>query len=161
MGDRALVIFFGASDALSAKKVHVEVSPTAYLHVHGSEVPELLKEHKQLMSSRTNDASYALARFIGVVHSDMPDSNLSLGCFETSSYVKTAIKHLVAGKDTPVKAPVWDREKRKDILEPMHPADAIAAYSHGDAGVIVVDCRDMTWKAYGGYLTEEETKEVA
>lgn len=29
-----------------------------------------------------------------------------------------------------------------------------AEHSHGDAGVIVVNCDDFTWLAYGGYLAE-------
>lgn len=30
------------------------------------------------------------------------------------------------------------------------------AESHGDAGVVVVDCKDFSWKAYGGYLKEHK-----
>jgi hypothetical protein len=32
--------------------------------------------------------------------------------------------------------------------------EAIAEYSHGDAGVIIVDCRDFTWTAHAGYLAK-------
>lgn len=27
--------------------------------------------------------------------------------------------------------------------------------SHGDAGVIIVNCEDFSWKAFGGYLSNE------
>lgn len=68
MGDRALVIF---TDGKS-------VSPTAYHHWNGSEVPELLSRLKDLMSSRSGDVEYATARFIGLCHANISD-NLSIG----------------------------------------------------------------------------------
>src|SRR5262249_23619068 len=45
MGDRALLIFTDNTD----------VSPVIYLHWHGSQVPELLRQHKDLMASRGAD----------------------------------------------------------------------------------------------------------
>lgn len=29
---------------------------------------------------------------------------------------------------------------------------SMAELSHGDAGFVLVDCKDFTWQAYGGYL---------
>jgi hypothetical protein len=120
MGDRALVIF----------KTEDEISPAAYLHWSGNAVPEILEQHKTLMKTRTGDASYACARFIGICHNRI-DGNLSLGVFSIKP------------------------EELKAVQEGN--ADEIAEFSHGDAGVIVVDCSTeaFEWKAYGGYLAEK------
>src|SRR5262245_37720089 len=74
MGDRALVIFTDQQ----------EVSPTVYLHWDGSLVPQLLDKLEQLMASRRGDCQYACARFIGLCHLLNPESNLSLGVFNTN-----------------------------------------------------------------------------
>jgi hypothetical protein len=34
-------------------------------------------------------------------------------------------------------------------------AETLASFSHGDAGLIVLDTLDFTWCAYGGYLEGE------
>jgi hypothetical protein len=102
-----------------------DVSPTTYLHWSGDAVPELLKEHHAVMQGRLGDVSYATARFIGICHTHI-EGNLSLGCWNTSAEHRAAI---------------IDRNKAK-----------LADYSHGDAGVIVVDCNTGKWSAYGGYL---------
>ena len=35
-----------------------------------------------------------------------------------------------------------------------------SAISHGDAGVVVVDCGDFSWRAYAGYLAEAKPDEL-
>lgn len=157
MGDRALVIFVSV-DAFGNKGI--DVSPTAYLHNDGSEVPELLEKLKALMiKERANDESYALARFIGIVHSTMPGDCYSLGCFETSKHIKTAIKRVFRNSTRRLNVPVYDYMSNKEVIERMSPTAAIGSYSHGDAGVVVVDTRDYKWSAYGGYLNDTETLE--
>jgi hypothetical protein len=99
------------------------VSPTVYLHWRGGDVPLWLDELKLLMQGRYGDAEYAAARFIGICHAEM-DGNLSLGVLSNSFTLLDV--------------------RRKSTLE---------AETHGDAGVIVVDTSDFSWKAYGGYLT--------
>lgn len=120
MGDRALVVFTDGK----------EISPTVYLHWGGSKVPTLLQELAVLMGDRKSDVSYTCARFIGIVHSHNPNSNLSLGVWETSLSVKQGILRNLPRR--------------------------IAKQSHGDAGVIVVNVDDFSWKAYGGYLAREQ-----
>ena len=118
MGDRALIIFKDANN----------VSPTVYLHWDGHAVPGLIQELRLLMGDRKNDASYAAARFIGIVHQQNP-GNLSLGVFETPADVRAAAR----GGDQ----------------------DSLAAYSHGDAGVVVVETSDFSWQAFAGYLADQ------
>ena len=109
-----------------------EYSPVTYLHWSGYAVPTLLAEHKKLMDGRFGDLSYATARFIGICHEHV-DGNTSLGCW---SLEEGDVKGLKACEET-----------------------FCEGYSHGDAGVFIVDVGDMTWKQYGGY--EPETVEVA
>lgn len=103
------------------------VSPTVYLHWHGEYVPAWLGELKELMQTRRGDASYAAARFAGICHGYV-DGNLSLGIFSN---------HLT--------------------LAMLHNCTAIEAMSPGNAGIVVVDTSDFTWKAYGGYLANPHT----
>ena len=100
------------------------VSPTIYLHWHGDSVPDWLEELAELMKGRYGDASYAAARFVGICHKHI-QGNLSLG--------------LLSGG--------YSR------LETLNPKD-MAASSPGDAGMVVVNSTDFSWRAYGGYLTE-------
>lgn len=111
-----------------------EVSPTVYLHWDGREVPAWLEEHKRLMASRGADVRYAAARFIGLSHSNIP-GNLSLGCWNNDDRFCAAVRER-------------DSEVARAVLENA---------SHGDAGVIVVDVRSYTWKAYGGYLESDHS----
>jgi hypothetical protein len=112
MGDRALVVFHDERD----------ISPTVYLHWHGSSVPELLGELAEYMKGRYGDAEYAAARFTGLCHTLMP-GNLSLG----------------------IQANTLQREDLDDEA-------VLRGMSHGDAGVVIVNTGEFTWKAYGGYL---------
>ena len=107
------------------------ISPTVYLHWCGGEVPRLLGELATLMEGRSGDADYATARFIGLCH-NMIDGNLSLGVY--SNELKRA-----------------DLQNR-GLLNDM---------SAGDAGVVVVNTDDFSWKAYGGYLAERERQREA
>lgn len=100
------------------------VSPTVYLHWHGASVPAWLKQLKERMKGRYSDAGYAAARFVGLCHEQI-DGNLGLGLVSND----LTLRHIRHGFP----------------LEQLSP---------GDAGLVVVDTRDFTWKAYGGYLAD-------
>lgn len=112
MGNRACVIFFDRT----------RVSPTVYLHWHGSAVPVWIEQLKARMEGRFGDASYAAARFVGICH-DTIEGNLSLGVFSNT------LSHA-----------------------DLRSTDQLEQESPGDAGIIIVDTSDFSWKAYGGYL---------
>jgi hypothetical protein len=98
------------------------VSPTVYLHWHGNAVPGWLDQLSMLMKGRYADATYAAARFVGICHGNI-DGNMSLG-ISSNGFDLSLIRS-----------------------EPcMHEA------SPGDAGIVVVDTSDFSWRAYGGYL---------
>lgn len=99
-----------------------QVSPTVYLHWHGHEVPDWVDILAQRMQGRTGDAAYAAARFVGLCHERIA-GNLSLGI--TSN-------------------PLRPRG--------LTQTDTLLKLSPGNAGVVVVDTTDFTWRAYGGYL---------
>ncbi|MEL6679466.1 MAG: hypothetical protein AAFQ51_12225 [Pseudomonadota bacterium] len=111
-----------------------DVSPTVYFHWNGHDVPEWLEELKQVMSGREGDLSYAAARFVGVANSHI-DGNLSLGIWNTSTEIKRAILN--------------DND------------ELLREYSHGDAGVILVNVADFSWRAVGGYLKASKQDETA
>src|SRR5437763_13243989 len=111
-----------------------QVSPVVYLHWAGAEVPALLEQHKALMASRGADVAYAAARFVGIVHATMPEQNLSLGMWNAAKDTTTAVR--------------------------ASDAETLANMSHGDAGFVVVDVRDYSWKAYGGYLSADARRAV-
>lgn len=112
--------------ALVVFKNQDTVSPTVYLHWNGSDVPLFIFQLGLLMADRRNDVSYAAARFIGLAHEAIP-GNLSLGVRETPDELRQAV---IDG----------------DV-------DLIEDFSHGDAGVVVVDTATFSWRAYGGHLT--------
>jgi hypothetical protein len=111
--------------ALVVFKDKSEISPVIYLHWAGSDVPEYIDALRDLMGDRMGDASYAAARFTGIAHTANV-SNLSLGLCPLNPRLEKAIREADAA--------------------------AIAAFSHGDAGLVLVDTCDFTWCAYGGYL---------
>lgn len=102
------------------------VSPTIYLHWHGDAVPGWLGQLKDHMSGRFSDAAYAAARFVGICHANI-DGNSSLGISSDDFSPTDALN--------------------KDRME---------AESPGNAGIVVVDTSDFTWKAYGGYLADND-----
>jgi hypothetical protein len=102
------------------------ISPTVYLHSNGNNVPELLANLAEYMKGRYGDAGYAAARFTGLCH-NMISGNLSLGLLGNTL--------------------------RRANLEN---AAVLEAMSHGNAGVVVVNTDDFSWKAYGGYLAERQ-----
>lgn len=106
-----------------------EVSPTVYLHWAGSEVPEMLDILKEHMTGRYDDVAYACARFIGICH--------------VNNYGNTGLG-------------VWNTDELYQDAVFKNDAVALEGMSHGDAGVVVVDVRDFSWRAYGGYLAEQE-----
>ena len=81
------------------------------------------------MSGRFADASYAAARFAGICHANI-DGNLSLG---------------ISSNDFSL----------ADVLN----KDRMEAESPGNAGIVVVDTSDFTWKAYGGYLAGNDRRQ--
>lgn len=128
MGDRVLVIFHDQDDNGKTN----EVSPTVYLHWSGSNVLSMIAELSKLMEHRKNDASYAAARFTGIAHVSI-EGNSSLGVFETDRDLRNA---LLTG----------------DVESVAKNANEM---SHGDAGVILVNCKDFTYSAFGGYLNTD------
>ncbi len=108
-----------------------QISPTVYLHWNGGEVPELLGDLAEYMKGRYGDAEYAAARFTGLCH-NLISGNLSLG--------------IIANK-----------LRRADLED----AAVLKEMSHGDAGVVIVNTGDFTWKAYGGYLAERQQSRPA
>ena len=102
------------------------ISPTVYLHWNGGKVPKLLGDLAEYMTGRSGDAGYAAARFTGLCHK-LISGNLSLGLMANT--LRCA-----------------DLEDAA-VLESM---------SHGDAGVVIVNTDDFTWKAYGGYLAKRQ-----
>ncbi|MBS0263109.1 MAG: hypothetical protein JSS02_14290 [Planctomycetes bacterium] len=98
------------------------VSPTVYLHWHGDSVPAWLDELKARMTGSYCDAQYAAARFVGLCHERI-SGNLSLGIWSNSLTLKELRDPIRMGEESP-----------------------------GNAGVVIVDTSDFTWKAYAGYL---------
>ena len=105
------------------------VSPTVYLHWHGDAVPSWLEQLKDVMTGRFNDASYAAARFVGICHAQI-GGNLSLGLWSNDLTVA-------------------------DVRKPERMEDE----SPGNAGIVVVDTRDFTWKAYDGTLADGDRRQ--
>jgi hypothetical protein len=101
------------------------ISPTVYLHWHGQAVPDWLQLLATRMQGRSGDAFYAAARFIGICHERIV-GNLSL------RVQSNCFSHLDL--------------QRVEVFE---------AASPGNSGFVVVDCRDFTWRAYGGYLATQ------
>ena len=93
------------------------VSPTVYLHWHGDAVPAWLDQLKDRMNGRFSDAAYAAARFVGICHANI-DGNLSLG---------------ISSNDL----------SQADVRS----KDRMEAESPGNAGIVVVDTSDFSWKA--------------
>ena len=105
------------------------VSPTVYLHWHGDAVPAWLDQLKVRMEGRFSDAGYAAARFIGICHANI-DGNLSLGVSSNSLSLE-------------------------DVTLPTR----MEHESPGNAGIVVVDTSDFSWKAYGGTLAANEGRQ--
>lgn len=105
------------------------VSPTVYLHWHGNDVPGWLQLLRLRMARRTGDAMYAAARFVGICHERI-EGHLGLGI------QSNAFSH----------------------ADLQHPPTLVAA-SPGNAGFVVVDTHDFTWRAYGGYLATHERRQ--
>jgi len=105
------------------------VSPTVYLHWHGDAVAAWLNQLKDRMDGRFSDAAYAAARFVGICHANI-DGNLSLG-ISSNDLTQADIRS-------------------KDRME---------ADSPGNAGIIVVDTSDFSWKAYGAYLAGSDGRQ--
>lgn len=106
---------------------NLSYSPVAYHHWGGSYFVERHAEWLTLMDGRMGDLEYSAARWIGIAHSHLP-GNLSLGVANLTQEEHDAL----------------------DLGEP----EVIAKHSHGDAGFVVVDVADGSWRAYGGYLAK-------
>ena len=79
---------------------------------------------KKHMEGRFGDISYACARFIGICHAAAPGNNLSLGVWNTTPEGVKCIE------------------------------DEDDDFSHGDAGVFVVNVTDFSVKHFGGYPSD-------
>jgi hypothetical protein len=106
------------------------VSPVVYLHWCGDKVPTWLNDLKELMRGREGDVDYSCARFIGLCHSQIA-GNQSLGVWNVPPPIERAVRAF----------PCTDRSREQ-----------LAAYGHGNAGVVIVNVRDYGWQACGGYL---------
>jgi hypothetical protein len=113
MGDRGIVVF----------KAGEHISPAVYVHWHGENLPELLREAAPTL--RANDPDYAAARFCGHV-ANKAKGKTGVGIFNTTTL-----------------ADVRDRE-----------------FSHGDAGVVIVDVGTGEIEAINGYLSEREFEKL-
>jgi hypothetical protein len=105
------------------------VSPTVCLHWHGDAVPAWLEQLKVLMTGRSSDAAYAAAKFVGICHASI-GGNLSVG-ITSNDFSLTDIRS----------------------------ADRMADQSPGNAGMVVVDTSDFTWKAYDGNLADNDRRQ--
>ncbi len=106
------------------------VSPVVYLHWCGDKVPAWLDDLRQLMHGREGDVDYSCARFIGLCHTQIT-GNQSLGVWNVPPPIERAVRAF----------PCTDRSREQ-----------LAAYGHGNAGVVIVNVRDYSWQACGGYL---------
>lgn len=104
------------------------ITPAVYIHWCNDRVPQYIGALKRRMIGREGDAQYACARFCGMMH-DRIKGNLSLGII-----------------DHPITLFDANNDHKPEVLKRLRDA------SHGDAGFVIVDTKDFTWKAYGGYL---------
>jgi hypothetical protein len=86
MGDRAIIQLRSGSYAAKA-----EFSPCLYLHWHGSVAGDLIRDWWEFMrgrlhgSYRLGDVQYGFARLVGLAHNLNPDSNLSMGVWNSTT----------------------------------------------------------------------------
>lgn len=131
MGDRALIHFHDGD----------EISPCIYLHWGGSIVEKLLQETRKKMEGREGDVQYTWARCIGIADDEVP-GNLSLGVWNApSDKYREAREEMIRMEPCS-----FDREQ-------MH-----YPYSHGDAGVFLVNCKTWEVEYFGGYGLAGEAK---
>lgn len=145
MGDRAVIVFKSADD----------LSPAVYLHSKGSQVQYLLEE--ALPTMRTADVDYSCARFIGVCHDNMR-GNHGLGVFNTPELLLTAEE--AQALDDEHGAGTQERDNAMRKLMDDYRQRAIKHiksddYSHGDAGVFLVDVDTWLVECYNGYGLED------
>lgn len=145
MGDRALVIVHDKEDN--------RVSPTMYLHHHGHNVPNLLRSWWEYMEGRHGDTEYGFARLVGVAHQAIPGP-LSLGVWATPITPADESKPWVGQHIDPAGYADWLCEQERAYRATL---DTIRGndYSHGDAGVFLVDCRTGEVTCHNGYGARE------
>lgn len=100
------------------------VGPVVYLHYCRGPggVRELLDATERRMGDRSGDVDYTTARCIGLAHETRDDWS-GVGVFN---------------------APAGSYEESLASIRKEE-------YSHGDAGVFLVDCRDWSVETFGGY----------
>lgn len=106
-----------------------EIGPAVYGHWSGYHALEVVESLKKRMHDRLSDVSYTTARLIQELVGDDP-GNLGFGCWNAPQGVPSVVWGVIN-----------DRE-----------------YSHGDAGVILIDCRDFKVFAHGGYAADDKKK---
>jgi hypothetical protein len=73
---------------------------------------------------------------------------LPISCFDSRQKPFLGQQWLLAG-DVPALKSVNLRQQ-----QPVKAEHRMAAESPGNAGMVIVNTREFTWKAYGGYLAE-------
>lgn len=107
-----------------------EIGPAVYLHNGAYRFPRLVDELRDRMHDRRGDVSYASARLIGLAHEAIP-GNLSLGTWNAPH------------EGDPVEC--WEAITSED-------------YSHGDGGVVLINCDDFSAYACHGYLSTADVR---
>ena len=156
MGDRALVVLTDGR----------KFSPVLYTHFHGGRVGQIIEA--ALPRMRLGDLPYSFARLAGVFHESI-SGNHGLGCW--NSPVPSADTLAAEPPDFDERddgSAEWRtrrderRQKVKEWREKVY-ADVAAQiqdkeYSHGDAGVFILDIRDWKATAYNGYGFESDAE---
>jgi hypothetical protein len=124
MGNRCVTIF------VSNVGKNLEISPAVYQHWAGDKTDIIndIEAVKALMGARTGDVSYTCARYIGILHAKDPNSNLSLGVYNTNPEDYIA--------------------ERNDNAIFTQTSYAWGKLSHGDEGVFVVNTDDFTYQHF-------------
>ncbi len=100
-----------------------DVGPVVYGHWSGGEAPDIVRRLADRMATRPGDVDYATARLVQEVLATAPDTPLGVGVWNAPTLGGGQSERLTEG-DT-----------------------------HGDAGVVLIDCADgFRCECMGGYL---------
>lgn len=101
------------------------VSPTIYLHDAGEFATDFIADLAAKTGHRAITPNQAAERFLDVIRRDHPGA-VALSVYDTYPRLREAALHSDAA--------------------------GLAAYAEGDAGLILVDTSDYSWRAFGGYF---------
>lgn len=107
------------------------ISPTINLQHGRKKIAFYIGALRERMRGHENDAEYAAARLIGIIH-ERTSGNLFIGVTNTGPLVRVAIRHP-------------DPSARADLFRLMNNK---YAWVWADASIVIVDAKDFTWKAY-------------